>query len=66
MPRPQSWFIPSEHRDAKRAAKERQHTCWKYVRKTRKGKEVTGYFVGKKLPVRLQTPSVDASPTGSN
>jgi hypothetical protein len=59
MPRPKSWFETNDYNAAKRASKDRGHGLWKFTRKDRDGKNILGYFVGARLPVRLRNATVE-------
>ena len=59
MARPHSWYELNEFAAAKRAAKERKHSLWKFTRHDRNDKKIQGYFVGAKLPVKLRWATVE-------
>jgi hypothetical protein len=54
MARPKSWFETKDYTKAASAAKARSHKLWKFSRSKRNGKAETGYFVGIRVPARLQ------------
>ena len=59
MARPRSWFESKEFNTAKKAAKTRGASLWKFRRPTRAGKPQIGYFVGTRIPVRLETAGLE-------
>lgn len=59
MPRPRSWFEPNEYNDARRAAKDRGVRLRKYTRLDKSGSKIQGYFVGNKIPIRLNHASIE-------
>jgi len=59
MARPRCWFVPKAFSAAKKAARDRGHTLWKYTRGTRPSGTEKGYYVGKTLPVRLSHAEVE-------
>jgi len=54
MARPKSWFRPKEFNVAKKTARVREHSLYKYTRNLRGGASETGYYVGNHLPARLK------------
>jgi hypothetical protein len=63
MARPKSWFEPKDFTKAARAAKDRSHKLWKFSRNMRNGKAEIGYFVGTRIPIRLQRAKLELKAT---
>lgn len=60
MARPKKWFASSEYNQAKKAAKAREESLYKYARNTRNNGVDKGFYVGSgDLPARLQNATVE-------
>ena len=59
MARPRKWFEVKEYNAAKKVAKGNKEKLFKFTRQMRGGNAETGYYVGDKLPTRLEGATVE-------